>query len=150
MRERLAKGGLVGANVDLVLSCVDNYSARMSINLLCTTLGQNWIESGVSEDAMSSHIQIMIPGETACFGCATPLAVAEGTEKTLKREGYCAASLPTTMGVTAAFMAQNVLKLLLGFGQLAYCLQYNAKVDFFTNYVIQPDPECKVQCCQDK
>ena len=45
----------------------------------------------------------MIPGETACFACATPLAVAEGTDN-IKREGVCAASLPTTMGITAAFM----------------------------------------------
>jgi ubiquitin-like modifier-activating enzyme 5 len=51
------------------------------------------------------------------------------------------------MGVTAAFMAQNVLKLLLGFGELAYCLQYNAKVDFFSNYIIKPDPACKIQSC---
>jgi ubiquitin-like modifier-activating enzyme 5 len=38
MKERLLNGGLKGGKVDLVLSCVDNYSARMSINLLCTTL----------------------------------------------------------------------------------------------------------------
>jgi ubiquitin-like modifier-activating enzyme 5 len=47
----------------------------------------------------------MIPGETGCFGCATPLAVAENNEHNLKREGVCAASLPTTMGITAAFMS---------------------------------------------
>ena len=47
---------------------------------------------------MSSHIQIMVPGETGCFACATPLAVTDGNEGTIKREGVCAASLPTTMG----------------------------------------------------
>jgi ubiquitin-like modifier-activating enzyme 5 len=31
-------------------------------------------------------------------------------EKTLKREGVCAASLPTTMGIVAGFLVQNVLK----------------------------------------
>ncbi len=39
----------------------------------------------------------MIPGETGCFCCATPLAVVEDNEKNIKREGVCAASLPTTM-----------------------------------------------------
>jgi len=29
---------------------------------------------------MSSHIQLMVPGETACFACATPLAVVEDNE----------------------------------------------------------------------
>jgi len=47
----------------------------------------------------------MIPGETACFACAVPMAVAEETEATIKREGVCAASLPTTMGITAGFLA---------------------------------------------
>lgn len=29
--------------------------------------------AGVSEDAVSGHIQLLIPGETACFACAPPL-----------------------------------------------------------------------------
>ena len=33
----------------------------------CNELGQNWIESGVSENAVSGHIQVIKPGETACF-----------------------------------------------------------------------------------
>ncbi|GMQ04744.1 hypothetical protein CsSME_00050068 [Camellia sinensis var. sinensis] len=28
---------------------------------------------GVSEDAVSGHIQLLIPGETSCFACAPPL-----------------------------------------------------------------------------
>jgi len=55
----------------------------------------------------------MIPGETGCFACASPLAFIEDTEKDIKREGQCAASLPTTMGITAGFLVQNTLKLLL-------------------------------------
>jgi ubiquitin-like modifier-activating enzyme 5 len=91
----------------------------------------------------------MVPGETGCFACASPLAVVDGTEGNIKREGVCAASLPTTMGVTAAFMSQNVLKLLLDFGELAYCLTYNARVDFFNNYMIQPNPDCKMNRCKE-
>ncbi|WAR10053.1 UBA5-like protein [Mya arenaria] len=100
------QGGLkAGQPVDLVLSCVDNFEARMAINTACNELGQIWIESGVSENAVSGHIQFVIPGETACFGCAPPLVVATKTdEKTLKREGVCAASLPTTMAVVAGFL----------------------------------------------
>ena len=146
----MTKGGLKSQKVDLVLSCVDNYAARMSINTACNSLDQIWIESGVSEDAVSSHIQIMIPGETACFCCATPLAVAEDNEANIKREGVCAASLPTTMGITAGFMAQNALKFLLEFGELAFCLSYNARLDFFNNYKIIPNPECKDNGCLER
>lgn len=150
MLDQITKGSLKSGRIDLVLSCVDNYGARMSINTACNSLNQIWIESGVSEDAVSSHIQIMIPGETACFCCATPLAVAEDNEANIKREGVCAASLPTTMGITAGLMAQNALKLLLEFGELAFCLSYNARLDFFNNYKISPNPECKDGGCLDR
>ena len=79
------------------------------------------MESGVSEDAVSGHIQVIIPGETACFACVPPLVVASGIdERTLKREGVCAASLPTTMGIIAGLLVQNTLKRLLNFGQVGF------------------------------
>ena len=92
----------------------------MSINAACNELGQTWLESGVSEDAVSGHIQLLKPGELACFECAPPLIVASGIdESTLKREGVCAASLPTTMGIVAGFLVQNALKYMLGFGEVS-------------------------------
>jgi len=43
--------------------------------------------------------------------CAPPLVVAEGLdESTLKRDGVCAASLPTTMAEVAGLLVQNALK----------------------------------------
>jgi ubiquitin-like modifier-activating enzyme 5 len=77
-KERVSSGGLGNTQrVSLVLSCVDNYAARMTINRACNELDQVWFESGVSENAMSGHIQWLVPGETACFACAPPLVVAE-------------------------------------------------------------------------
>ena len=65
------------------------------------------------------HMQVIVPGDTACFECVPPLVVASGIdEKTLKREGVCAASLPTTMGIVAGLLVQNTLKHLLSFGQV--------------------------------
>lgn len=76
----ISHGGKDGSSsVDLVLSCVDNYSARMAVNQACTELRQVWMESGVSEDAVSGHIQLLLPGRTACFACVPPLVVASGT-----------------------------------------------------------------------
>lgn len=148
---RITHGSLTDGPVDLVLSCVDNFQARMSINQVggaaarrglrdpavpfapssrgragarcspghgptaprarpthaladaltgthpparwrapaywpcrafarhrqaCNELGQVWIESGVSEDAVSGHIQLIKPGELACFECAAAAAAA--------------------------------------------------------------------------
>ena len=118
---RLQQGSLTGGPVDLVLGCVDNFEARMAINKACNELGQTWFESGVAENAVSGHIQFLVPGETACFGCAPPLVVASNIdEKTLKKDGVCAASLPTTMGIIAGFLVQNTLKYLLKFGQVCF------------------------------
>lgn len=65
--EQLRTGSLTKGPVDLVLSCVDNFEARMTINTACNELGQIWFESGVSENAVSGHIQFIEPGNTACF-----------------------------------------------------------------------------------
>eukprot|EP00897_Mesotaenium_endlicherianum_P000504 jgi/Mesen1/10454/ME000082S09964 len=140
-----------GSRVDLVLSCVDNYEARMTVNQACNELNQIWMESGVSEDAVSGHIQLLVPGETACFACAPPLVVASGIdEKTLKREGVCAASLPTTMGIVAGLLVQNALKHLLSFGQVSPYLGYNALKDFFPTMAMRPSPSCTNVACQQR
>ncbi|KAK0043208.1 ubiquitin-like modifier-activating enzyme 5 [Biomphalaria pfeifferi] len=135
--------------VDLVLSCVDNFEARMAINTACNELGQSWFESGVSENAVSGHIQFIVPGDTSCFACAPPLVVATHTdERTLKKEGVCAASLPTTMAVVAGFLVQNVLKYLLKFGEFSYYLGYNALQDYFPTMRMKPNPQCDDTHCR--
>src|SRR4051812_2237649 len=58
---------LQSCQVDLVLCCVDNFEARMSVNTACNELNQTWMESGVAENAVSGHIQYIEPGRTACF-----------------------------------------------------------------------------------
>ncbi|XP_058063115.1 ubiquitin-like modifier-activating enzyme 5 [Anopheles bellator] len=147
--EAIGTGGLEpGSPVDLVLSCVDNFEARMAINTACNELMLHWFESGVSENAVSGHIQFVRPGETACFACAPPLVVAENIdEKTLKREGVCAASLPTTMGIVAGVLVQNTLKYLLAFGMVSDYLGYNAMTDFFPKMALKPNPTCDDRFC---
>ena len=146
---RIKSGSLTGGPVDLVLSCVDNFQARMAINQACNELGQTWLESGVSEDAVSGHIQLLKPGELACFECAPPLIMASGVdESTLKREGVCAASLPTTMGIVAGFLVQNALKYLLQFGQTSTYLGYIALKDHFPSMTLRPNPECTSYWCR--
>lgn len=144
----ISKGSLCEGAVDLVLSCVDNYGARMTINSICTHLNQTWMECGVSEDAVSGHIQLMLPGRTACFQCLPPLAVASGMdEKTIRRDGVCSASLPTTMGIIAGFLAHNALKYLLSFGQISYYQGYMSQTNYFPSTILYPNPDCPNPDC---
>ena len=56
------------SKVDLVLSCVDNFAARMTINVACNTLNQMWMESGVSEDAMNGvGEKLVVAGRLVLF-----------------------------------------------------------------------------------
>jgi ubiquitin-like modifier-activating enzyme 5 len=115
----------------------------MCVNSVCNELDITWIESGVSEDAVSGHIQYIEPGRTACYRCVPPLIVAaHGDEHTLKREGVCAASLPTTMAVIAGLLVQNALKYVLEFGRVAAYLGYNALTDYFPTQQMLPNPAC--------
>ncbi|XP_061385669.1 ubiquitin-like modifier-activating enzyme 5 isoform X2 [Danaus plexippus] len=149
--DTIRTGSLTDGPVDLVLSCVDNFEARMAINMACNELNQKWFESGVSENAVSGHIQFIIPGETACFACAPPLVVASNIdEKTLKRDGVCAASLPTTMGIVAGFLVQNTLKYLLSFGNVSHYLGYSAMTDYFPRMSLKPNPQCDDSFCRQR
>merc|ERR1712020_204871 len=96
-------------------------------------------------------LQFIRPGDTACFACAPPLVVASGIdEKTLKRDGVCAASLPTTMGIVAGFLVQNTLKYLLHFGDVSDYLGYNAMTDFFPRMTMRPNADCDEFYCRDR
>ncbi|TKR93556.1 hypothetical protein L596_007983 [Steinernema carpocapsae] len=147
--DRIKHGSLTDGPVDLVLSCVDNFEARIAVNKACNELNQVWLESGVSENAISGHIQYLEPGRTACFECLPPLVVASKIdERTLKKDGVCAASLPTTMAVVAGFLVQNTLKYLLQFGEVSMYLGYSALVDFFPRQEMKPNPQCEERFCR--
>jgi ubiquitin-like modifier-activating enzyme 5 len=140
---------LLDHQVDLLLACVDNYTARMSLNAIALELDLPWMEAGVSENAMSGHIQTLLPGRTACFMCCPPVIVeSEELESTILRPGVCAASLPTTMCVISSFLVQNALKYLIKFGQVSMHLGYNALLDFFPKTPLRRNPSCSNERCK--
>jgi ubiquitin-like modifier-activating enzyme 5 len=65
----------------------------------------------------------------------------------LKKEGVCAASLPTTMGIVAGFLVQNALKYLLKFGKVSHYLGYNALLDYFPTMCLKPNETCSDSFC---
>jgi ubiquitin-like modifier-activating enzyme 5 len=71
-------------------------------------------------------------------------------EKTLKRDGVCAASLPTTMGIVAGFLVQNSLKYLLEFGIVSHYLGYNAMQDYFPTMNLKPNVNCSDRFCRKR
>jgi ubiquitin-like modifier-activating enzyme 5 len=75
----------------------------------------------------------------------------EGTDRFLfqrKREGVCAASLPTTMGMVAGMLVQNSLKFLLNFGTVTMYLGYSALTDFFPTMTVGCTVDCDNDACR--
>ncbi|OII72019.1 uncharacterized protein cubi_01352 [Cryptosporidium ubiquitum] len=152
-------------NIDLLVSCVDNYSARSTISQVCNEFDIAWFESGISENAISGHIQFVIPGITACYCCAPPLINFESDfgedkitsfminsvdDKNSNRSSSrtCAASLSTTTSVIAGILVNNILKYFLKFGENSNFLGYHMIDDYFPRYSIVPNKECVDKWCQ--
>jgi ubiquitin-like modifier-activating enzyme 5 len=62
---------------------------------------------------------------------------------------FSAASLPTTMAITAGCLVQNALKRLLHFGSVSNFVGYDALNDFFPRYTLLPNPECDNRHCRE-
>lgn len=100
------------------------------------------------DESVVGHIQTIAPGQTACFECVPPLALASGLgESTLRRDDVCSASLPTTINIISGLLVQNALKFLLGYGKVAQCLGYMALTDYFPRQQMRPNPECSQTSC---
>ena len=83
---------------------------------------------------MSGSVQLIIPGRTGGLEAAPIKSHME------KRPGMCAASLPTTDSIIAGLAGQNILKYLLGFGEVAFLVSYNAITNDFQSRMTYPDP----------
>lgn len=149
--------------IDLLVSCVDNYSARSIISQTCNEFDIAWFESGISENAISGHIQFIIPGVTACYCCVPPLitfdtdpnedkittSIIESVKDKhpKKSSRTCAASLSTTTSIIAGLLVNNILKYFLKFGECSNFLGYHMIDDYFPCYSIAPNNECNDKWC---
>ena len=168
LKETVSSGSLDRkSSVSMIIGCVDNWEARqvleavsdelqlaptltptptltLTLTLTLTPtptptqvsdeLQLPFMDAVVGDDAMSGHVQLIIPGRTGGLEAAPIKAQKE------KRPGECAASLATTDSIIAGICAQNALKYLLSFGEVAFLLSYNAITNDFTTRMTYPDP----------
>ena len=118
----------------MIVGCVDNLEARQLMEQVSEELQVPFMDAVVSDDAMGGSVQLIIPGRTGGLEAAPIKSHME------KRPGQCPASLPTTDSIIAGITGQNVLKYLLGFGEVAFLLSYNAVTNDFTTRMTYPDP----------
>ncbi len=53
--------------MDVVIGCLDNRSARLSVNRACWHMGTPWIDGAI--DVLMGMVRIFIPPYSACYEC---------------------------------------------------------------------------------
>lgn len=92
--------------VDIVVDCLDNWSARLILNEACVRAGKPLIHAAV--EGAAGWLTVVKPGEGPCLSCIFPRTPTE------KAVIPVVGPLP---GVLGAMEALEALKLLTGFGK---------------------------------
>ncbi|MDW8217618.1 MAG: ThiF family adenylyltransferase [Acidobacteriota bacterium] len=136
--------------VDLILGCVDNDEARLSINRAARAVGVPWINAGMHE--LTGSITVFAPDEGPCFACAaTPDQIADARSRydsceQVRRRYLAEERLPTiqvTSALTSALQVQEALKVIHG-EPVAFGVRYvyNGWTHGFHAITLPYDPYC--------
>lgn len=135
--------------MDVILGCVDNDEARLSMNRAARSVGKPWINGGIFELSGS----VTTYGDTgACFECTvTPDQIADAQSRydsceQVKKRYVAEERMPTvqvTSALVSALQAQEAVKILHG-EPVAYGarLAYNGATHGFHRITLPPDDHC--------
>jgi molybdopterin/thiamine biosynthesis adenylyltransferase/DNA-binding transcriptional regulator YhcF (GntR family) len=104
--------------MDVIVGCLDNREARLSVNRFCYWLNKPWVDGAIQE--LFGLERIFVPGEGACFECTlTEQARREMSLRyscpLLARQNILLGKVPTTptiSAIIAGLQSQDALKLL--------------------------------------
>jgi molybdopterin/thiamine biosynthesis adenylyltransferase/predicted RNA-binding Zn-ribbon protein involved in translation (DUF1610 family) len=107
-------------HVDVVIGCLDNREARLSINRMSWAIGKPWVDGAIEE--LMGIVRLFSPGEGACYECTLTdfdyqLIGLRYSCPLLARQNLLQGKVPTTptsASIVAAFQTQEALKLLHG------------------------------------
>ena len=102
------------SETDIIFVCTDSEDSRFYINSIGVEAGVPMIFGGISNDGFKGRVQVVIPGETACYACMH-VAKMKLDDKLRIRAVY-SNSLAPALTLTASIMATEGLKLLFGSG----------------------------------
>jgi len=133
------------SEMDLVLGCLDNVEARMSINRQCWLTKTPWIDSGMYELGM--RVEFYNPPEEPCYQCnLTPNQIANSNKRYscdyAKLKAFEEDKMPTTQitsAIVSAIQVQEAIKYLCGqevaFGKTIYFQGKNNDFDILSKQV---------------
>ncbi|AXG72389.1 sulfur carrier protein ThiS adenylyltransferase [Kordia sp. SMS9] len=131
--------------MDLVLGCLDNVEARMSINRQCWLTKTPWIDSGMYE--LGLRVEFYHPPQLPCYECnLTPNQLANSNKRyscdQAKLKAFEEDKMPTTQitsAIVSAIQVQEAVKFLCGqevaIGKKIYFQGKNNDFDIFSKNI---------------
>jgi molybdopterin/thiamine biosynthesis adenylyltransferase len=134
--ENNAEALVLGA--DVVVDCSDSFETRYLVNEACCANGIPLVEAGVL--GFSGLVLSIVPGRSACYRCAFPVAPPPGSVPSCREAGV----LGAMAGIVGSIQALEALKLLTGVGDplLDRILQIEGGTLTFTTVTTQRQDDC--------
>lgn len=127
-------------NYDIVVDGTDNFPTRYLINDACVLSKIPLVTGAILR--FEGHIKTIMPGEGCCYRCWFPKSPPPGESPSCQEAGV----LGVLPGVIGALQATEVLKIILGKGELLskHYLHYDALGAKFHRRRIPDDDKCAV------
>jgi len=128
---------LIG-NYDMVIDGSDNFDTKYLLNDTCVEKKIPLSHGGIFR--FDGQTMTILPGKSSCFRCLFSEVPSRGELPTCQQAGI----LGAVAGVIGTLQATEVLKYLLGIGELltGKLLIYNALDSFFREVKVPANPEC--------
>jgi adenylyltransferase/sulfurtransferase len=105
-------------NVDVIIGCLDNREARLSINRFSWAINRPWVDGAIQE--LMGIVRVFWPGQGACYECTLTdldyqMINLRYSCPLLARQNILQGKVPTTptsASIVAAFQTQEALKLI--------------------------------------
>jgi adenylyltransferase/sulfurtransferase len=107
-------------HVDVVIGCLDNREARLSLNRFSWAINKPWVDGAIQE--LMGIVRVFWPGQGACYECTLTdedyqIIGLRYSCPLLARENILQGKVPTTptsASIVAAFQTQEALKIIHG------------------------------------
>lgn len=125
---------------DIIVDGSDNFPTRYLVNDACVMSGKPLSHGGIFR--FDGQAITILPGEGACYRCLFPEPPPPGLVPSCQEAGI----LGAVAGVIGTIQANEVLKFILGLGNLlsGKLLVFNALDSSFRQVKVPKDPKCPV------
>lgn len=144
-------------HVDVIIGCLDNREARLSINRFSWAINRPWVDGAIQE--LMGIVRVFWPGQGACYECTLTdhdyqMINLRYSCPLLARQNILQGKVPTTptsASIVAAFQTQEALKLLHnmevqpgkamminGLTNDIYTTEYPVKKDCMSHAMLEP------------